>query len=90
MHHTVFLAPTTLNIIDLVDFIATYGYMINIERGWGSHGIFNAFYLYILHPNHEPIKWTLPIHSAKPFGVPLLPKIGLSMEKFLKGRVVRE
>ena len=45
MHHIAFLAPTTLNIIDLVDLMVTCGYVFNIERGWTSHGMFNAFYL---------------------------------------------
>jgi len=56
MHHIAFLVSTTLNIIDLVDLMATSSNIINIERGWGSHGMFNAFYLYVLHPDHGPIK----------------------------------
>jgi catechol 2,3-dioxygenase len=36
-----------LNIIDLLDLMSTTGYLVNIERGPGRHGISNAFFLYI-------------------------------------------
>jgi catechol 2,3-dioxygenase len=39
--------PTPLNIIDLLDLMSTTGYLANIERGPGRHGISNAFFLYI-------------------------------------------
>lgn len=48
LHHTAFWVPTPLNIIDLLDLMSTTGYMTNIERGPGRHGISNAFFLYIL------------------------------------------
>jgi catechol 2,3-dioxygenase len=47
LHHTAFWVPTPLNIIDLLDLMATTGYLGNIERGPGRHGISNAFFLYI-------------------------------------------
>ena len=47
LHHTAFWVPTPLNIIDLLDLMATTGYLSNIERGPGRHGISNAFFLYI-------------------------------------------
>ena len=47
LHHTAFWVPTPLNIIDLVDLMSTSGYLENIERGPGRHGISNAFFLYI-------------------------------------------
>ena len=47
LHHTAFWVPTPLNIIDLLDLMATTGYLANIERGPGRHGISNAFFLYI-------------------------------------------
>ena len=47
LHHTAFWVPTPLNIIDLMDLMATSGYLSNIERGPGRHGISNAFFLYI-------------------------------------------
>ena len=47
LHHLAFWVPTPLNIIDLLDLMATTGYLANIERGPGRHGISNAFFLYI-------------------------------------------
>lgn len=47
LHHMAFWVPTPLNIIDLLDLMSTTGYLANIERGPGRHGISNAFFLYI-------------------------------------------
>ena len=47
LHHVAFWVPTPLNIIDLLDVMSTSGYLENIERGPGRHGISNAFFLYI-------------------------------------------
>ena len=47
LHHIAFWVPTPLNIIDLLDLMSTSGYLENIERGPGRHGISNAFFLYI-------------------------------------------
>lgn len=47
LHHTAFWVPTPLNIIDLLDLMSTSGYLANVERGPGRHGISNAFFLYI-------------------------------------------
>ncbi|CCE10782.1 Extradiol ring-cleavage dioxygenase:Glyoxalase/Bleomycin resistance protein/dioxygenase domain:Glyoxalase I [Bradyrhizobium sp. STM 3843] len=47
LHHVAFWVPTPLNIIDLLDVMSTTGYVGNIERGPGRHGISNAFFLYI-------------------------------------------
>lgn len=47
LHHVAFWVPTPLNIIDLLDIMSTSGYLPNIERGPGRHGISNAFFLYI-------------------------------------------
>ncbi|PIB25932.1 3,4-dihydroxyphenylacetate 2,3-dioxygenase [Amylibacter kogurei] len=51
LHHLAFWVPTPLNIIDLLDLMSTTGYVANIERGPGRHGISNAFFLYILCPD---------------------------------------
>lgn len=51
LHHLAFWVPTPLNIIDLLDLMATTGWVSNIERGPGRHGISNAFFLYILDPD---------------------------------------
>ncbi|MEO1494946.1 MAG: 3,4-dihydroxyphenylacetate 2,3-dioxygenase [Pseudomonadota bacterium] len=51
LHHIAFWVPTPLNIVDLLDLMATTGYVANIERGPGRHGISNAFFLYITDPD---------------------------------------
>ena len=56
LHHVAFWVPTPLNIIDLLDLMATTGYLPNIERGPGRHGISNAFFLYIRDPDGHRIE----------------------------------
>lgn len=56
LHHLAFWVPTPLNIIDLLDLMATTGYVSNIERGPGRHGISNAFFLYVLDPDGHRIE----------------------------------
>jgi len=56
LHHAAFWVPTPLNIIDLLDLMATTGWVKNIERGPGRHGISNAFFLYILDPDGHRIE----------------------------------
>lgn len=56
LHHLAFWVPTPLNIIDLLDLMSTTGYLANIERGPGRHGISNAFFLYILDPDGHRIE----------------------------------
>ncbi|MCE8508597.1 3,4-dihydroxyphenylacetate 2,3-dioxygenase [Ruegeria pomeroyi] len=56
LHHTAFWVPTPLNIIDLLDLMSTTGYVANIERGPGRHGISNAFFLYVRDPDGHRIE----------------------------------
>ena len=56
LHHTAYWVPTPLNIIDLLDLMSTSGYLSNIERGPGRHGISNAFFLYVLDPQGNRIE----------------------------------
>ncbi|MGI9418224.1 MAG: 3,4-dihydroxyphenylacetate 2,3-dioxygenase [Geminicoccaceae bacterium] len=56
LHHTALWVPTPLNIIDLLDLMATTGYVDSIERGPGRHGISNAFFLYVLDPDGHRIE----------------------------------
>ncbi|GAB4271209.1 MAG: 3,4-dihydroxyphenylacetate 2,3-dioxygenase [Pararhodobacter sp.] len=56
LHHSAFWVPTPLNIIDLLDLMATTGYLANIERGPGRHGISNAFFLYVRDPDGHRIE----------------------------------
>ena len=56
LHHTAFWVPSPMNIIDLLDLMSTTGYLDNIERGPGRHGISNAFFLYIRDPDGHRIE----------------------------------
>ena len=56
LHHVAFWVPTPLDIIALLDLMATTGYVANIERGPGRHGISNAFFLYIRDPDGHRIE----------------------------------
>ena len=56
LHHSAIWVPTALNIIHLLDLMATSGYVSNIERGPGRHGVSNAFFLYILDPDGHRIE----------------------------------
>ena len=56
MHHVAFWVANPLHIIDLLDVMSTTGYVGNIERGPGRHGISNAFFLYILDPDGHRIE----------------------------------
>lgn len=56
LHHAAFWVPTPLNVIDLLDVMSTTGYLKNIERGPGRHGISNAFFLYIRDPDGHRIE----------------------------------
>ncbi|MDZ7878618.1 MAG: 3,4-dihydroxyphenylacetate 2,3-dioxygenase [Saprospiraceae bacterium] len=56
LHHLAVFVPTALDIIHLCDLMATTGYVKNIERGPGRHGISNAFFLYILDPDGHRIE----------------------------------
>ncbi len=51
LHHTGIWTASINNIIHLLDLMASEGYVDNIERGPGRHGISNAFFLYILDPD---------------------------------------
>ncbi len=40
-----------MNILHLCDVMASSGYLKNLERGPGRHGISNAFFLYVRDPD---------------------------------------
>lgn len=56
LHHVAFWVPNPLAIIDLLDLMATTGWVSHIERGPGRHGISNAFFLYIRDPDGHRIE----------------------------------
>ena len=51
LHHFAYWVPTAMNILHLCDVMASSGYLANIERGPGRHGISNAFFLYVRDPD---------------------------------------
>lgn len=56
LHHVAIWAPTAMNIIHLCDLMATTGYLDNMERGPGRHGISNAFFLYVRDPDGHRVE----------------------------------
>jgi catechol 2,3-dioxygenase len=56
LHHSALWVPTALNIIHLLDVMSTTGYVENIERGPGRHGVSNAFFLYLRDPDGHRIE----------------------------------
>jgi len=51
LHHLAYWVPSPINIIHLCDVMASTGYLENMERGPGRHGISNAFFLYVRDPD---------------------------------------
>ena len=56
LHHIGVWTAGTLDILHLCDVMATSGYLANMERGPGRHGISNAFFLYIRDPDGHRIE----------------------------------
>ncbi len=51
LHHFAYWVPTAMNILHLCDVMESSGYLKNLERGPGRHGISNAFFLYVRDPD---------------------------------------
>ena len=72
LHHLAYWAPTALNIIHLCDVMASTGYLANMERGPGRHGISNAFFLYVRCPDgHRTEIYTSDYQTMDPDHEPL-------------------
>jgi 3,4-dihydroxyphenylacetate 2,3-dioxygenase len=56
LHHIGVWAAGPLDILHICDVMATSGYLPNMERGPGRHGISNAFFLYIRDPDGHRIE----------------------------------
>ena len=56
LHHVGLWTAGVLDIIHICDVMATCGYLANMERGPGRHGISNAFFLYIRDPDGHRIE----------------------------------
>ena len=72
LHHVAFWVPNIVEIINLLDLMATTGYVGNIERGPGRHGISNAFFLYVRDPDGHRIEiYVSDYHTADPDHEPI-------------------
>jgi len=72
LHHIGFSVSEKSNILDCADILASRGYLDNIERGPGRHGISNAFFLYVRDPDGHRIElFTGDYLSADPDWKPL-------------------
>ena len=56
LHHVGVWAASALDILHICDVMATSGYLANMERGPGRHGISNAFFLYIRDPDGHRVE----------------------------------
>jgi catechol 2,3-dioxygenase len=72
LHHCAYWVPTAMNIIHLCDVMATTGYLTNLERGPGRHGIANAFFLYVRDPDGHRVEfYTCDYQTMDPDHEPL-------------------
>jgi catechol 2,3-dioxygenase len=56
LHHVGLWTASVLDIVHICDVMATSGYLDNMERGPGRHGISNAFFLYIRDPDGHRVE----------------------------------
>jgi catechol 2,3-dioxygenase len=56
LHHIGVWAAGPLDILHLCDVMATSGFLANMERGPGRHGISNAFFLYVRDPDGHRVE----------------------------------
>ncbi len=56
LHHVGLWTAGVLDIIHICDVMATCGYLGNMERGPGRHGISNAFFLYVRDPDGHRVE----------------------------------
>ena len=72
LHHCAYWVPTAMNIIHLCDVMTTTGYLTNLERGPGRHGIANAFFLYVRDPDGHRVEfYTCDYQTMDPDHEPL-------------------
>jgi catechol 2,3-dioxygenase len=72
LHHLGYWAPSAMHIIHLCDLMATTGYLQNLERGPGRHGISNAFFLYVRCPDGHRVEfYTCDYQTMDPDHEPL-------------------
>jgi catechol 2,3-dioxygenase len=56
LHHVGVWTASALDILHICDVMATCGYVANMERGPGRHGISNAFFLYVRDPDGHRVE----------------------------------
>ena len=56
LHHIGVWTARALDILNICDVMATSGYLANMERGPGRHGIANAFFLYVRDPDGHRVE----------------------------------
>jgi catechol 2,3-dioxygenase len=56
LHHIGVWTTSVIDVINTCDVMATCGYLSNMERGPGRHGISNAFFLYVRDPDGHRIE----------------------------------
>ena len=56
LHHIGVWTAGALDILHICDVMATSGYLANMERGPGRHGIANAFFLYVRDPDGHRVE----------------------------------
>ena len=56
LHHVGMWTASALDILHVCDLMATSGYLANMERGPGRHGISNAFFLYVRDPDGHRVE----------------------------------
>jgi 3,4-dihydroxyphenylacetate 2,3-dioxygenase len=72
VHHAGLAVADRASIMDAADVLAANGYVKNMERGPGRHGISNAFFLYLRDPDGNRIElYTGDYVSADPDWVPV-------------------
>lgn len=72
LHHVGVWTAGALDILHICDVMASSGYLANMERGPGRHGISNAFFLYVRDPDgHRVELFTSDYLTADPDLEPL-------------------
>ena len=69
LHHVGMSAASAHDILHLCDVMATTGFLANMERGPGRHGISNAFFLYVRDPDGHRVELFTPTggHAVGPY-----------------------
>lgn len=72
LHHIGVWTSTPMDILNICDVMATTGFLKNMERGPGRHGISNAFFLYVRDPDgHRVELFTSDYLTADPDHAPI-------------------